>query len=189
MQRVVVFCGSSAGVRPIYGEVAEQLGTAIARRGLGTVYGGASIGLMGRLADAALAADGEVIGVIPASILAREIAHRSLSRLEVVDTMHQRKARMVELADLGAIVLPGGFGTLDESFELLTWMQLGIVDRGLVVLDVDGYWSSLCAFLDHAEREGFVKPPHRASVRVVDGVEAALDALAERRPAAASKWG
>lgn len=164
-------------MRPVYAETARALGRALAARGMGLVYGGASVGLMGHVADAALEAGGEVVGVIPQRMVTREIAHRGLSRLEVVDTMHARKARMVELADAGAIALPGGFGTLDESFELLTWTQLGLVERPLVLLDVDDYWAHLTAFLDHAEREGFVRPAHRPSARVVPSVEAALAAL------------
>jgi uncharacterized protein (TIGR00730 family) len=188
MKRVVVFCGSAPGIRPIYADAARELGTAIAKRGMGLVYGGASIGLMGIVADAALAAGGEVIGVIPNRMVDREIAHRGLTSLEVVDTMHQRKARMVELADAGAISLPGGLGTLDESFELLTWQQLGLVDVPLVFLDIDGYWAPLAAFLDHAAREGFVRPAHRANAELARTVDAALDALAKRPSSNVSKW-
>lgn len=174
---VVVFCGSGHGARPGYTTAARALGTALAKRGWGLVYGGASVGLMGELADAALAAGGHVHGVIPRSMIARELAHRGLSRLDVVETMHARKARMVELADRGAIALPGGFGTLDELFELVTWMHLGIVRRRAVLLDVEGYWDPLLAWADHAEREGFVRGGQRRSLERATSADEALDLL------------
>ncbi len=174
---VAVFCGSAHGARASYVAATRALGTAIAKRGWGLVYGGASVGLMGELADAALAAGGHVHGVIPRSMIARELAHRGLSQLDVVETMHARKARMVELADRGAIALPGGFGTLDELFELVTWVHLGIVRRRAVLLDVDRYWDPLLAWADHAEREGFVRGSQRRSLERAETAEQALDRL------------
>lgn len=177
---VAVFCGSASGTRESYVVAARALGAAIAGRGWGLVYGGASVGLMGAVADAALAAGGHVHGVIPRSMTERELAHRGLSQLDVVETMHARKARMVELADRGAIALPGGFGTLDELFELVTWTHLGIVQRRAVLLDVDGYWDPLFAWADHAEREGFVRGSQRRSLERAASADEAV-ALLEHR--------
>ena len=163
MKRVCVFCGSNAGIRPEYGIAAQGLATVLTRRGLGLVYGGGNIGLMGVLADAMLAAGGEVIGVIPRSLVAREVAHHGVSELRIVDTMHQRKALMNDLSD-AFIALPGGFGTLDEFFEILTWSQLGIHGKPCGLLNVSGYYDSLLAMLDHAVSEGLLRPPHRTLV-------------------------
>ena len=140
--RICVYCGSNAGTSPAFGEAAHQLGSALAHRGIGLVYGGGHVGLMGLVADAALAADGEVIGVITEQLVRAEVAHDGLSRLEVVPTMHDRKARLTELAD-GFVVLPGGFGTVDEFAEALTWNQLGLIAKPVVLLDVEGYWGPL----------------------------------------------
>lgn len=154
--RVCVFCGSAAGARPEYVAGATALGTGLADRGIGLVYGGASVGLMGAVADAALGAGGEVIGVIPQSLVDREVAHAGLSDLRVVGSMHERKALMAELS--GAFVaLPGGIGTFEELFEVWTWRQLGLHAKPIVLLDTAGYWAGLTAFLEHAGREGFVK--------------------------------
>ncbi|HEX8831567.1 MAG TPA: TIGR00730 family Rossman fold protein [Longimicrobium sp.] len=163
MKRVCVFCGSSAGNRPVYAEAARATGRALAERGIGLVYGGGNVGLMGEVADAVLAAGGEVIGVIPRQLMEREVGHGGLTTLEVVGTMHERKARMADLAD-GFVALPGGFGTLDELCEVLTWSQLGIHAKPCGVLNVDGYFDTLLALFDHAVGEGFVRPPHRALV-------------------------
>jgi len=176
---VCVFCGSSPGARPAYLAAARALGEALARRGLTLVYGGASVGLMGSLADAALAARGEVIGIIPGALEAREIAHPGLSRLEVVGSMHERKARMAELAD-AFVALPGGMGTLDELAEILTWAQLGLHRKACGLVDVDGYWKPLVSFLDHAVREGFLRSEHRGLLRVAGEPEAVLDLLFPR---------
>ncbi len=174
--RICVFCGSAAGTRPEYAEAAAELGTALATRGLGLVYGGASVGLMGVVADAALAAGGEVVGVIPQALVDREVAHPGLTELHVVGTMHERKARMAELS--GAfVVLPGGMGTLEELFEVVTWSQLGLHAKPIVLLDVAGYWAGLAAFLDHAGAEGFVRAGHRAVLPRETGVTAALARL------------
>ncbi len=187
MQRVCVFCGSSPGRQASYLAAARALGALLARRGLGLVYGGASIGLMGAVADAALAAGGEVIGVIPAALEAKEIAHESLTRLEVVGSMHERKARMSELAD-AFVALPGGIGTLEELSEILTWAQLGLHQKPCGLLDVGAYWRPLVAFFDHAVQERFLRPQHRALLIVEDEPVALLDALAAYVPAAGEKW-
>lgn len=160
MKAVAVFCGGSAGVNRVYTQAAEKVGRELAGRGSTLIYGGGHIGLMGVLADAALAAGGEVIGVMPQSLVDREIAHPSLSRLEVVPDMLTRKARMAELAD-AFIALPGGYGTLDELFEMLTWTQIGVQAKPCGVLNVNGYYDALLAWIDHAVGEGLVRAGHR----------------------------
>jgi uncharacterized protein (TIGR00730 family) len=156
MKRLAVYCGSRDGRLPAYAEAAEALGRACAARGIGVVYGGARIGLMGRVADAALAAGGEVIGVIPASLMDREVAHEAASELVVVDSLHARKAVMTDRCD-AVVAIPGGHGTLDELFESLTWQHLGEHDKPVAVWDVGGYWAPLLEALAHMEREGFVR--------------------------------
>ena len=173
MPRVCVYCGSSPGRRPVDRESAVEVGRTLAARGIGLVYGGASVGTMGAMADAALAAGGEVIGVIPRSLVDREIAHPSLTALHVVDGMHQRKAKMTELSD-GFLALPGGHGTLDELFEALTWSQLGIHDRPIAVWNVEGYWTPLLTMLDHAVVEGFVGPASRSLLFAASDLDEAL---------------
>jgi uncharacterized protein (TIGR00730 family) len=158
--RVAVYLGSSPGRRAQYVAAAEQTGRMLAEAGLGLVYGGASVGLMGTLADAALAAGGEVIGVMPDGLFAAEIAHPGLTRLEVVRTMHERKARMAELAD-GFAALPGGLGTLEELLEILTWQQLGLHAKPVVLLDVGGFWDRLVGFVDALVADGFVPSASR----------------------------
>jgi uncharacterized protein (TIGR00730 family) len=160
-----VFCGSSAGVRPQYAAAAQELGRTLAGQDLGLVYGGAEVGLMGAVADAVIGAGGEAIGVIPRQLVDREIAHRSLADLRIVGSMHERKALMTELCD-AFVVLPGGSGTLDELFEAFTWSQLGIHDKPIGLLDVEGYWAPMLSFLDHAVAEGFLRADHRDSLRV-----------------------
>ncbi len=187
MKRVCIYCGSSPGDRPLYGEVARALGRRIAERGLGLVYGGGHVGLMGMIADAALAAGGEVIGVIPQRLVDAEVAHHGLSQLEVVQSMHERKARMAELAD-AFIALPGGFGTLDELFEILTWAQLGLHGKPCGLLDVERYFASLVAWADNAVAAGFVRPRHRALLMVDQDMDRLLDRLAAHEPVAISKW-
>jgi uncharacterized protein (TIGR00730 family) len=171
MKRICVFCGANAGRDPAYREAAQALGTLLAREGLGLVYGGASIGLMGAVADAARAAGGEVIGVIPQALMKREIAHAGLADLRVVGSMHERKALMAELSD-GFIALPGGVGTLEELFEVWTWVHLGLHRKPCALLDVAGFYSGLARFIDHVDAEGFLR----------DGVREML--LVERDPAA-----
>jgi len=185
--RVCVFCGSSPGARPGYRAAAEALGAAIAKRGLGLVYGGAHVGLMGVVADAALAQGGEVIGVLPRSLEAKELAHRNLSALYVVESMHERKALMAELSD-AFVALPGGIGTLEETFEAWTWTQLGLHEKPCALLDVEGYYGSLQQFLDRAVAERFVRPEHRSMLLVEDDPERLLDALSGWRAPIVEKW-
>jgi uncharacterized protein (TIGR00730 family) len=169
--RVTVFLGSSTGDWPGYADAVADFGRGLARAGVGIVYGGASVGLMGVLADAALAQGGEVIGVIPGGLFAAEIPHPGLSRLEVVATMHERKALMAGLAD-GFAALPGGLGTLDELFEILTWQQIGLHAKPVALVDVDGFWDPLTGLLDALTEAGFVPPATRGSVvRVRDAGE------------------
>jgi hypothetical protein len=184
--RLCVFCGSSVGVRPVYAEAGRALGAALAARGIGLVYGGGSIGLMGVVADAALAARGEVVGVIPRALATKEIAHHGLADLRVVPSMHERKALMTELAD-GFVALPGGLGTLEELLEVLTWAQLGLHRKPVALLDVAGYFRPLVALVEHAVAEGFVHADNRALLLSASGVDALLDALAAWRPPAPSR--
>ena len=183
LRRVCVFCGSSMGTRPAYAQAARNLGEELARRGLGLVYGGAHVGLMGVLADSCRAAGGEVIGVIPGSLVDAEVAHTGLDDLRVVGTMHERKALMSELAD-GFVALPGGFGTMDELCEAITWSQLGLhpVPKPCGVLDVAGFFAPLVALFDGAAAEGFMRVEHRDLVLVEDEPAALLDALAAWTP-------
>lgn len=185
--RVCVYCGSSPGRRPEYAAAAQALGHALAVRGIGLVYGGGHVGLMGVVADAALAAGGEVHGVITEHLVSAETAHRGLTTLEVVGTMHERKARMAELSD-GVIVLPGGFGTVDEFAEILTWNQLGLASLPVVLLDVAGFWDPLLAWLDSAVDAGFVKPAHRMLCARALTVDEALALVAEPLPDTPHKW-
>ncbi|HLJ91985.1 MAG TPA: TIGR00730 family Rossman fold protein [Gemmataceae bacterium] len=188
MQRVCIFCGSNAGSRAVYAEATRQLGNALVARGLGLVYGGGHVGLMGILADSVLAAGGAVIGVIPQALVDKELAQTGLTELHVVATMHQRKARMADLAD-GFAALPGAFGTADELCEILTWAQLGLHAKPIGLLNVAGYFDPLRAWLDHAVREGFLRPAHRRLLLEADDPEQLLDLLAQYRPAAETpKW-
>ncbi len=181
LRSICVFCGSSNGRRPAYLDAARQLGNAVAQRGSTLVYGGSAVGLMRAVADAALARGGDVIGVIPSALEQREIAHTGLSRLEVVPSMHARKARMAELAD-AFVALPGGFGTLEEFAEILTWAQLGLHQKPFGLLDVEGYYRPLTAFFDHAVEEGFVARPQRDRVVVAAEPLEMLRLLAEAAP-------
>ena len=187
MKRVCVFCGSNAGTRPEYGIAAQRLAAVLARRGLGLVYGGGNIGLMGMLADSMLQAGGEVIGVIPQSLVAKEVAHRGLTELRIVDTMHQRKAMMNELSD-AFVALPGGFGTLDELFEILTWSQLGIHGKPVGLLNASGYYDSLLTMLDHAVEERFLRPAHRELVIADTEADSLVRHLSSFAPVQAGKW-
>ncbi|HEX8942435.1 MAG TPA: TIGR00730 family Rossman fold protein [Gemmatimonadaceae bacterium] len=179
IRSICVFCGSSSGVSPAYESAARTFATAIAERGIRLVYGGASVGLMGAIADTALRAGGEVVGVIPRTLVDREIAHGGLTHLHVVDTMHERKAMMADLSD-AFVALPGGLGTLEELFEVWTWGMLGLHDKPYGVLDVDGYYSPLIRFLDHACDEGFIRPAQRAKLAVERDPTRLLDALVSR---------
>jgi hypothetical protein len=189
VRRVCVFCGASSGRLPAYAEAARALGSALARRGLGLVYGGGRVGLMGAVADAALAAGGEAVGVIPQELVDRELAHGDLTDLRVVGSLHERKALMAELAD-GFVALPGGFGTLDELLEQLTWSQLGLHAKPVGLLDVEGYWRPLIELARHATEEGFVRESDLASIAVAADVDGLLDRLVrmtrEERPR--PKW-
>jgi uncharacterized protein (TIGR00730 family) len=187
MRRVCVFCGSSAGRDPAYLAAAADRGTALARRGVGLVYGGASVGLMGAVADAALEAGGEVIGVIPQALVDREIAHRGLTALEVVPSMHARKALMAELSD-AFVALPGGIGTLEEIFEVWTWGQLGSHRKAVAFLNVAGFYDRLFAFLDHVADERLLRPEHRGMPVVEAEANRLLDRLAAYVPANVEKW-
>ncbi len=186
-RRICVFCGSSTGVNPAYAEKAKALGRTLARRGLGLVYGGGGVGLMGALADAALAAGGEVVGVIPRALQLRELAHARLTTLHVVASMHERKAKMADLAH-GFVALPGGMGTLEEFAEILTWAQLGLHARPCGLLDVAGYWRPLVAFFDHAVSSGFIRPEHRALVLVEEDPDALLDRFQAWQPPPVERW-
>lgn len=187
LRRVCVFCGANPGFDAGYAAAAALLGQAIAARGLGLVYGGGRVGLMGVVADAAMAAGGEVIGVIPEALMRREVGHGALTDLRVVTTMHERKALMAELSD-GFIVLPGGFGTLEEAAEILTWSQLGLHRKGLVFLDINGFWGPILHLFDHMAAEGFLRPQHRVLADVAPDGEAALDMLARFEPPVVEKW-
>lgn len=170
---VCVFCASAAGAAPAYLEAARELGRRIAERGYGLAYGGATVGAMGALADAALAAGGEVIGVIPDVIREREIDHKSLTELHVVRTMHERKAMLAERAD-AFVALPGGYGTMDEFIEIVTWAQLKIHARPCVLVNVNQFWDGFLAFLDHCVAEGFIQAENRGLVQVAGDAEEAV---------------
>jgi uncharacterized protein (TIGR00730 family) len=188
VKRVCVYCGSSPGRDPAYGEAAVALVRTLAERGLGVVYGGAHVGLMGVVADTALAAGAEVIGVIPQALVDKEIAHTGLDDLRVVGSMHERKAMMAELAD-AFVALPGGLGTLEELFEVATWSQLGLHVKPCGLLNVRGYYDGLTAMLDHAVSERFLRPENRAIMLVESAPADMVDALAAwRPPARVEKW-
>lgn len=182
-----MFCGSSAGSNPAYASAARALGGTLAARGIGLVYGGGSIGLMGILADATLAAGGEVEGVIPRALQLRELAHAGLTALHVVSSMHERKAKMAELAE-AFVALPGGMGTLEELAEILTWAQLGLHAHPCGLLDVAGYYRPLIAFLDHAAGEGFLRPEHRRLLLVAEEPGALLDRFLTWQPPPVERW-
>ena len=170
LRRVAVYCGSASGNNPAFVAEARALGAAIAAAGLGLVYGGASAGLMGAVADAALAGGAEVIGVLPAVLTRKEIAHPTLTRLELVETMHERKARQFELAD-AFLVLPGGYGTMDEMVEVVTWAQIGLHAKPCILINTAGYWDGLLKFFESSVTAGFVKPKNRELVRVAANAE------------------
>ena len=187
MRSICIYCGSNTGSNPIYAERATALGTRLAQQGLAVVYGGGNVGLMGVVADAALAAGGEVVGVIPEQLVGWEVAHTGLTRLEVVANMHERKARMFDLAD-GFVALPGGFGTLDEMFEMLTWRQLGIGDKPCAFLDVQGFFEPLVAMMDRMVEERFLHADQRRDLWHGDDLDAMLHWMQQYRPVQADKW-
>lgn len=181
LRRVCVFCGASAGRDPRYAEVARMVGESLARRGIELVYGGGAVGLMGAVADGALAAGGRVTGVIPVGLVDRELAHQGLTDLRIVTTLHERKAVMAELSD-AFLALPGGLGTLEELAEVLSWAQLELHAKPVGALDVGGFFGPLVAYLDHAVREGFVAPRHRDLLLVDDDLERLLERFATWQP-------
>jgi uncharacterized protein (TIGR00730 family) len=187
MKRICVYCGSSPGRLPDYVNAARDLGAELAARGLGLVYGGASVGVMGAVADAVLDHGGEVIGVIPHSLATKEVAHHGLDELLVVSSMHERKARMAELSD-GFIALPGGWGTIEEIFEMLTWSQLGFHRNPCGLLNISSYYDELFAFLEHAIDQRFVKEEHRPMIMMEREPVALLDRFAEYRAPRVRKW-
>jgi uncharacterized protein (TIGR00730 family) len=188
MRRLCVFCGSSPGARPAYGEAAEELGRLLVEQDIGLVYGGGAVGLMGRLADAVLAAGGEPIGVLPEALVAKEIGHAGVSDLRVVGSMHERKALMADLAD-GFVALPGGLGTVEELFEIYTWAQLGLHRKPCALLDVEGYYEGIARFLGHAVEERFLREDHRAMLIVEREPRRLLERLRRFEPAAiVPKW-
>jgi uncharacterized protein (TIGR00730 family) len=187
LRRICVFCGSNRGADPAFAAAAELTGRELVRRGIGLVYGGGNIGLMGVLADAVLQAGGHVTGVIPETLMAREVGHRGLPDLRVVQTMHERKAIMAELAD-GFIALPGGFGTFDETFEILTWAQLGLHAKPCALLNVNGFFDPLLRFLDHAVAERFLRAGHRSLILVHSDINTLLDRMSAHHPKPERKW-
>ncbi len=187
MQRVCVYCGSSPGSRREYTTAARTLGRILLDRRIGLVYGGASVGLMGVIADTMLAGGGEVIGVIPAALRKREVAHDGLSMLHLVETMHQRKAMMEQLSD-AFIALPGGFGTLDELFEILTWAQLGMHQKPIGLLNVEGFFDGLIGYLEHCVNQGFVRAEQLAAVLGDDDPGRLLDRFKDYQPMPGKRW-
>ena len=187
LRSVCVYCGSNAGSRPVYAERAAALGTRLAYEGLALVYGGGNVGLMGIVADAALAAGGEVVGVIPEQLVGWEVAHRGVTRLEVVANMHERKARMFDLSS-AFVALPGGFGTMDEMFEMLTWRQLGLGDKPCAFLDVDGFYAPLVAMMDRMVAERFLHAEQRNDLWHGESIDGLFDWMRAYAPAHADKW-
>jgi uncharacterized protein (TIGR00730 family) len=187
MKAICVFCGSSPGFDPVYREIASELGREIARRRLRLVYGGGNIGLMGTLADAVLEVGGEVVGVIPQALVDKEVAHGGLSELIIVGTMHERKARMADMAD-AFVAMPGGFGTFEEFCEVVTWTQLGVHAKPSGVLNVNGFYDPLLALFDRALADGFLRTEHRGLVLTDRTVNGILDKIAESRPVRIDKW-
>ena len=187
MKSVCVFCGSSLGTRPAYVTAAQATGKTLAANNLEMVFGGGRVGLMGQVANSALAAGAKVIGVIPEFIANKEIAHGELSQLHVVNSMHERKALMAKLSD-GFMALPGGFGTLEEFCEILTWAQLGLHQKPLGLLNINGYYDSLLQFFDHALAEAFLSPEIRSLVTTGNDPQALLNAMMEKEPLLYDKW-
>ncbi|MBX3394831.1 MAG: TIGR00730 family Rossman fold protein [Phycisphaerae bacterium] len=187
MKSICVFCGSSAGTHPIHAETARSMGQEIARRGIRLVYGGGHVGLMGIVADAALNSGGSVTGVITRSLMECEVGHSSVTELHVVDTMHDRKALMARESD-GFVAMPGGLGTLEELFEVWTWGQLGIHQKPCAILNVDGFYDGLLAFLRHSVNEGFLRRQHFDMVLAGSEPAKLLDNMAAYRPPALTKW-
>lgn len=176
MKRIAVYCGAKTGLNPAYTFEANRLGTLLATNSIELVYGGGHVGLMGAVSDAVLAAGGKAIGIIPTKLVEMEQAHQKIQDLRVVSTMHERKALMADLAD-GFISLPGGFGTLEELFEVLTWSQIGYHKKPVVLINMNGFYDSLLKFIDHSIREGFILPEYTNLLQVVQSAEEAVDLL------------
>ncbi len=187
MKNICVFCGSSLGLRPIYQQAAAALGKLIVQRDINLVYGGGKVGLMGVVTDAVLAAGGEAIGVIPAFLAAKEIAHPGLTKLHIVNSMHERKAMMAELSD-GFIAMPGGFGTFEEFFEALTWEQLGLHQKPHGLLNIEGYYDPLLKLVDTAIAENFIREQHRNLILVSSNPKSLLDLMSNYKPINVEKW-
>jgi uncharacterized protein (TIGR00730 family) len=185
--RLCVFLGSSSGIVPSYGEAAFGFGALLARRGIGLVYGGGSIGLMGLVADGARSEGGEVIGVIPEALRAREQDHSDLTELHVTRTMHERKAMMAEMSD-GFVALPGGIGTFEELFEVWTWSQLGYHAKPCALLNINGFYDAMRSFIDHVVAEGFLKPAHRDMLQLHEDPDVLLNAMFPNNPEAQRPW-
>jgi uncharacterized protein (TIGR00730 family) len=182
MRRLGVFCGSSTGSRPVYRDAGRRLGELLAGRGIGLVFGAGHIGLMGVVADAVLSGGGTAVGVIPQALVDKELAHRSLTELHIVETMHQRKALMADLSD-GFVALPGGYGTVDELFEILTWAQLGLHTKPVGLLNVAGFFDPLLVWVDRCVNEGFLRPEHRDLLHISSDSEELLEMLVRHHPA------
>ena len=187
MKSIAVFCGSSSGNKPIYTEKARELGEELARSGITLVYGGANVGLMGAVSDGALGEGGKVVGVLPEFLQVKEIAHPNLSELLLVDSMHQRKQLMNERCE-GVIALPGGFGTLEELFEMLTWGQLGLHQKPIGILNVRGYYDALVILLDHMVMQGLLRPSNRSMLLVSDSISDLLQQMLDYKPTLVGKW-
>jgi uncharacterized protein (TIGR00730 family) len=187
MKTLCIYCGSSPGGRPEYAAAALAAGQALVQRCIGLVYGGGNVGMMGRVADAVIDAGGEVIGVIPHHLADKELAHERATQMIRVDSMHERKQRMADLSD-GFIALPGGIGTLEELFETLTWLQLGLHRKPIGLLNVEGFFDKMLAFLDHMVAERFLKPEHRALLLVAEDMEVLIEAMQAFTPPDAGKW-
>lgn len=187
MKRICLFCGSNAGLRPVYAQAAGDFGRALAARAMTLVYGGGSVGLMKIAAEAALAAGGQVIGIITEQLMVREVGHPGLTQLKVVPTMHERKALMAEYGD-AFVALPGGFGTFDELCEMATWDQLGIHVKPLVLVNIDGYFDGFLTQIDRGVTDGFLKPEHRTMVAVAATVDAVFPALTAWQAPPSAKW-
>ena len=187
MKRITVFCGSSSGTEEIYTSQATLLGQTLAKRNIELVYGGANVGLMGAVADGVLNAGGKVIGVLPDFLRSKEIAHRQLTELILVDTMHERKTKMNDLSD-GVIALPGGFGTLDELFEMLTWGQLGLHKKPIGILNVDGFYDALIVFIQTTVDKGFLKPANQQMLLISDSIDDLLDKMENYVAPTVGKW-
>jgi uncharacterized protein (TIGR00730 family) len=186
-RRLCVFCGSSLGIQAVYGRVADEMGRLLAERGIELVYGGGNVGLMGRVADACLSQGGRVIGVMPRALVEKEIAHRGLTELRVVESMHERKAMMADLAD-AFVAMPGGYGTWEEFCEVLTWSQLGLQRKACALLNVNGYYDPLLEMADRAVREGFLRDAHRELLLADSDPGRLLDRLTSYKVPIVDKW-